>query len=176
MIYKTKTNTKMKGLYLALLPLLAAMTIISCQKTQDQQQSSEPPVEEKSQALGFDETDQPPLFAECDIEASKEEQMACFKKGIMNYMIENFKYPEKAYEESLEGKIFLQFVINTAGKVEQVDVLQNTFPEDANPSTVGEAQAYAVKLMVDLPEMLPAIKDGKKVAVQFTLPINMKLN
>lgn len=176
MIYKSKTNRHFKWAYLALVPLVSAMTLYSCDKIQEEKASAETPANATHKgAIAFIEADQPPLFENCDASASHDDQIACFQTGIINYMIDNFEYPEKAKKVGLEGKIFLQFVINQEGTVEQVDVVRNSFPENSNLEAIAEAQVYSVKLVTKIPKMIPAIKDGKKVSVKFTLPINMKL-
>ncbi len=176
MIYKQKTQKHFKWLYLALVPLLAGMTLLSCNKAKEVKAMEEPVEQKTTKAMEFGKADSPPLFENCDANAEMDIQKKCFTEGLTNYIINNFKYPDKAYEEQLEGKIFLQFVINQEGSVQEVDVLRSTFPEDANREAVAEAQVYAVKFMAALPKMAPAMKDGKKVAVKLTLPLNLKLD
>lgn len=172
MMYKSKTNRKMKSLYLALLPLLAVMIIMSCQKTEEAPMEKAPA--EKAM-LGFAEADRPPLFEQCDANAPKEEQMKCFQEGVMHYVMENFEYPESAKEQKLKGKMYVRFVINESGRVQDVDVTTR-FPDDTDPKTKGDAAVAAIRLVKALPNLAPAIRDGKKVPVSFVLPINMKLN
>jgi len=175
MIYKAKTKNKMKGLYLALLPLLAAMVIISCSK-QDEAVVNEP-TSPASEVKGFAEADQPPLFEDCDANAPKEEQLTCFQKGIYQQVFDGFKYPEKLKQVGIEGNMYVQFTIGKDGKVRDAKVVRSLPAEtDAEKEAVAEAEAQALRLVNDLPTLNPAIVEGKKAAVKFTLPFNLKLS
>ncbi|WP_417611528.1 M56 family metallopeptidase [Owenweeksia hongkongensis] len=196
MIYKSKTNRNFKWAYLALIPLLAAMTLYSCDKVKEDKSAVETPTKAEHQdAIAFTDADQPPLLENCDATASHDEQIACFQKGIIQHLIDNFKYPEKAKKAGLEGKIFVQFVVDKSGSVKEVEPVRWSFEgsshisgsPEVNPETgektwivknspeVQESLDRAVELVQKIPSMSPAIKDGKKVSIRFTLPINMKL-
>lgn len=196
MIYKSKTNRHYKWAYLALIPLLAAMTLYSCDKVQEEKATTETHIKvEHKDALAFTDADQPPLFESCDANASHDEQISCFQKGIIQHIVDNFEYPETAKKVGMEGKIFVQFVIDQAGEVQDVVPVRWRFDggshtigaPEVDPETrektwiiknspeVQESLDHAVELVKSIPVMSPAIKDGKKVAVSFTLPINMKL-
>lgn len=176
MIYKAKTNRKMKAAYLLLLPLLVVMTIMSCQKTKEAE-STTPPMEEKSEVLGFAEADQPPLFPECDANASLEEQTHCFQKGIFDHIKYNFKYPEKAEELEMEGKIYVKFIVTEGGEIDLIEIMRGLSGEtQAEIKAAKEANQRAVDLVQGLPKMAPALKEGKAVPVSFIMPINLKLS
>ncbi len=175
MIYKQKTKQHFKWLYLAIVPILAGMTLLSCDKTEEVKAET-PPVEEKTaEAIEFGQADSPPLFANCDANESKDEQIQCFQKNLMKHVQENFKYPKKAFEQKIEGKMYVHFVITESGEIEGVSV-DTRFPEDIDGITKGDAATDAIKLIHSLPKLTPAIKDGKKVSVKFTLPLNLKLD
>ncbi len=175
MIYKQKTQKHFKWLYLAFVPLLAGMTLLSCDKAKEVKALEEPMEQKTEGALSLKHADSPPLFPGCDPNASKEEQINCFQQGIMKHVQENFKYPKKAYEEKIEGKMYVHFIITKSGKTEDISV-DTKFPEDIDGVTKGDAAVDAVTLIKGLPTLAPAIKDGKKVAVKFTLPLNLKLD
>lgn len=177
MIYKQKTKKHLQWLYLALLPIFTAMFLFSCSKTE------EAPVEKKSetiteeQTLGFAEADSPPLFPDCDPNASKEEKVACFQKGIIKHVQQNFKYPEKAQELKMEGKVYVGFVVDEAGNITNTEIKRGlTANTEAEEEAVLETDEHVKGMMKSLPRLAPAIKDGKRVAVSFVLPVNMKLD
>lgn len=177
MIYKQKTKQHFKWLYLALVPLLAGITLLSCDKTKEVKGMEEPLEQNTEGALSLKHADSPPLFPGCDPNASKEEQIDCFQKGIMKHVQENFKYPKLAYERKIEGKMQVEFVIDKSGEVtnEKVKIgLESA--KDSDIAAINEAAMDAKKLIENLPKLAPAIKDGKKVAVKFTLPLNLKLD
>lgn len=176
MMYKQKTKHQFKWLYLALLPLLAGMTIVSCNKSQDQAANTAPSVPKAEVVLNLGDADSPPLFENCDAGASNEEQMSCFTKGVFRHVQENFKYPEAAYKLGLEGKMLVSFVIDQTGEVTQADISGDLVGEtEAEKAAVEEAVKAAKELIESLPKLAPAMKEGKKVSVSFKLPLNLKL-
>jgi hypothetical protein len=132
--------------------------------------------------------------------------------GIMEYrrhLAKNIIYPEKAKKEGIQGKIYIQFVIDEQGKVIP-NVLESGKiapppppPKDGAvaPRTstaegivvVGYRTVDGAKLddyteeqkqwlvdeairVIQLPyEWSPAMKDGKAVKTQWTVPIQFKL-
>lgn len=177
MIYKSKTNRHFKWAYLALVPLLAAMTLYSCDKVAEEQTVTAQH-EEKTAPESFMDVEQVPLFEGCDANLSNEDAKACFQQGLMQYIGSNFKYPKAASSLGLEGKVFVQFVIDRDASIKDVEVLRGlSFAEDnmEEKAAVDEAHEEISKLVASIPLTTPAYKDGKKVAMSFVIPINMKL-
>lgn len=170
MIYKAKTKPVMKGLYLLLIPIITIMSVVSCQKTEQEKAT-----EIKSADLGLMEADQPPLFENCNSETSKEEMINCFQSGVMTFVAENFKYPETARQTGLEGRIYVHFNVRENGETEVVGFTSKFEDQDADAQAMTDAQNFAVDLISSMPKLKPAMKDGKAVAIRMTLPIMMKL-
>ncbi len=179
MIYKGKSPRKLQWLYLLFVPLLAGMTAVSCSKAKPistQEKATE--TEQNAEAFPINEADQMPLFAWCDENASKEEQMECFQKGVLNHVKENFKYPKSAKNLKAEGRILTRFVIGKDGKIRDAQVLRGlpTDTEDDAKNAAGqEANEEAINLVNTLPNLTPARKNGQEIAVSFVLPIMMRL-
>ena len=171
MIYKAKTKPIMKGLYFLLIPLIAVMSITSCQKTEDSQVK-----DTKASEVALDQVDLPPLFPGCDPDVGKDEMTTCFKQMLANYVGENFRYPASAQEAGLEGKIFVEFNINKEGVVKVVGYKSNFEEDEANAQARADAENFAVDLVAAMPKMdQPAFVDGKPVPITMTLPIMLKL-
>lgn len=177
MLYKNESPKWLKVSYLAVLPLVFAMTLHACNKAPE---SVEATNVSKAQALNLSQVDAVPLFDNCDKNASKDDKKACFAQGIQNFIIENLKYPKDAYELGVEGKIFINFVIDEKGKVTEVALKRGiATEEDASPEFKLAAKSmedYSITLIQSLPEFNPAKKDAKDVAMEFTLPISFKLS
>ena len=98
------------------------------------------------------------------------EQNASFQGGDINtfkeWLMSQVKYPESARELGVEGKVILQFVVNTKGDVEQVRVLR---------SVDLTCDAEAVKAIKASPKWVPAKQSGKLVKQQFVIPVVFKL-
>jgi hypothetical protein len=172
MLYKTKTNTRMKWAYLLLIPALTLGTLYSCSKS-----TAEGAVDPKdNKVMDFAVVDHPPLTPNCDPQAAKEEQQICFQQGLINGFSENFSYPKSASKAGVEGRVFLQFIINKQGKIVNPQIMRSieaTSPEAEQ--VVEDINTETVRALSALPDFIPAQFNGTPVAVQFTLPISLKL-
>ena len=86
--------------------------------------------------------------------------------GLVKYLGKKVKYPNIAKENGLEEKIYIRFCVTKKGKVERVSVLRGTEPI---------LYKEALRVIKSLPEWEPGEKNGLKVNVWYTVPINFKL-
>lgn len=86
---------------------------------------------------------------------------------LRKYINQNVKYPEIAKENGIQGRVFIQFVVNKKGRVEQVKVVRGVDPS---------LDKEAVRVIESLPPWKPGSQRGKAVRVSFTVPINYQLN
>ncbi len=97
------------------------------------------------------------------------EEMPMFPGGLSalkSYIYDNVKYPEKARREGIEGKVTVDFVINTTGDVEDVSVSQSTY--------AGFDKA-AMDVFKDMPRWEPGKQRGHPVKVKLSIPVEFKL-
>ena len=87
--------------------------------------------------------------------------------ALRKYIAENVKYPEIAKENGLSGKVFVQFVINQRGEVENVKIARGIDPA---------LDKEAIRVVQSLPKFKPGSQRGKPVKVNYTVPINFQLN
>jgi len=98
------------------------------------------------------------------------ENMPEFPGGDMalrKYIAQNVVYPEIAKENGLSGKVFVQFVINQKGEVENVKIARGVDPT---------LDKEAIRVVQNLPKWKPGSQRGKPVKVSYTVPINFQLN
>lgn len=88
------------------------------------------------------------------------------EEGLLKFVTENTKYPEVAKEKKIQGKVYVQFVINREGNVEDVKLAKGVDP------LLDEAAMNIVKSM---PQWKPGKQRGQYVKVSFTIPINFQL-
>ena len=97
------------------------------------------------------------------------EEQAEFPGGMeamYAYIVKNLKYPEAAKEKGIEGRVFVQFVIEKDGSISNVKILRG----------IGGGCDEAAKEMVEkMPKWKPGKQKGKPVRFQFTLPIKFEL-
>ncbi len=119
----------------------------------------------------YNKVDQMPRFGQgCDYtDMSDEDAQNCSKTQLLTYIYKNLTYPEEARKNGIEGMNVVQMAITKEGKLTDVKLLRN----------IGGRTDNAVLMMLDKMNAditwEPGIKDGKKVAVKYTLPIRFRL-
>jgi protein TonB len=76
------------------------------------------------------------------------------------------KYPELASEMGEQGIVYVKFVVNKDGSIEQVSIRKGV--SDA-------LDKEAIRVVKAMPKWAPGEQAGKPVRVSFTLPISFKL-
>ena len=97
------------------------------------------------------------------------EEMPQFPGGeqaMMKFIAENVKYPEKAKEEGVMGRVFIGFVVERDGSVNEVRVLRGIG---------GGCDEEAVRVISAMPKWKPGMQDGKAVRVRYQIPIHFKI-
>ncbi len=77
----------------------------------------------------------------------------------------NLVYPETARQEKIEGRVIVQAVIDESGDVVSTEVIKSIHPD---------MDKAAVKAIEET-KWEPALKDGKPVKVQVSMPVGFKL-
>ncbi len=97
-------------------------------------------------------------------------QMPHFPGGdgaLMRFINDNLKYPPEAFENRIEGKVIIQFVVTKTGKVGQVRVAR---------AVNRYLDREAIRLCKMLPDFTPGRNAlGEPVSVWYTLPVSFKL-
>lgn len=176
MIYKNKSPKWQRALYLSFLPLMVGMTLLACNKTDST--IAETPTEK---VLNASEVDYFPRTSEC-ADATKEASMMCFQQAIMKHVSENLSYPEEAKKLGMEGKIYVGFVVSAEGHVSEVEIKRGLAPAEGASFSAEQykasesANSQIITLLQGVPAFeKSAIKEGNAVAMEFTLPIALKL-
>ena len=87
-------------------------------------------------------------------------------KALMEYLSTNIKYPEADINISIQGKVYIQFVVLKTGAISDVNVLRGVSKE------LDDEAKRVVRMM---PNWIPAIQNNVKVNSRVTIPINFKL-
>jgi hypothetical protein len=131
------------------------------------------------------------------------EQMPVFPGGmeaLSKFIATNVTYPKDALDKKVQGKVFVQFVVDKSGKVVTNSNSFKVFDKDNKESSViGEVTVVgykpaegspgenveqyvellkkeAVRVISTMPDFeKPGIQKGENVAVVFTIPINFVL-
>lgn len=101
------------------------------------------------------------------------EEMPSFKKkgldGLKEYLQKNIIYPKDAIDSNIQGKVFVSFIIDTSGKIRDSKILRS-------PQNCKALEIEALRVVNKMPKWNPGKDKGKKVEVQFNLPINFSLD
>ena len=97
------------------------------------------------------------------------EEMPAFPGGeakLMEYVAKNVKYPQIARETGVQGRVYVNFVVEPDGSVSNVSVLRGIG---------GGCDEEAVRVVKNMPKWKPGKQRGKAVRVSYMLPVNFKL-
>lgn len=83
-------------------------------------------------------------------------------QNFLNYVAKNYRTPE---EEGLNGKVFVTFVVEKDGSLTDIRVIR-----DIGYGTGAEA----IRVLKRSPKWTPGEQNGKKVRVQYSLPITIR--
>ena len=93
------------------------------------------------------------------------EEPPMFPGGIgelMKYLQQNIKYPKECREKGIQGRVIVQFVVNTDGSIGNLNVIK---PINS------ELDKEALRVVAEMPNWIPGRQRGKPVRVRFTIPI-----
>jgi len=97
------------------------------------------------------------------------EQMPEFPGGesaLPAFLGKEIKYPDEAIKNGIQGKVYVTFVVGSDGSVKNAKIARGVDPL---------LDAEAIRVVNEMPKWKPGKQSGKDVAVQFTIPINFKL-
>jgi protein TonB len=91
------------------------------------------------------------------------------REGLLKYLATNIQYPSSALKNKLQGKCFVQFVVERSGYVTNPKVMRGV-PD------CPECDYEALRVVRTMPQWKPGEVDGKPVRSSFNLPIAFKLD
>lgn len=86
--------------------------------------------------------------------------------AMMKFIADNLKYPASAQDSGIQGRVSVQFVINTDGSVTAVEVIRGI-------DTALDKEA--IRIVKSMPKWKPGMQRGKAVRVKYTMPIVFRL-
>ena len=98
------------------------------------------------------------------------EEMPEFPGGmakLADYLSKNIKYPQMARESGIQGRVFVNFVVEPDGHVSNVNVMR---------SLGGGCDEEAMRVVKAMPKWKAGKQRGKPVRVSYILPVNFQLH
>nr|WP_295926145.1 TonB family protein [uncultured Dyadobacter sp.] len=97
------------------------------------------------------------------------EQRPAFPGGneaLMQYLLQNLKYPEVARRANVEAIALVSFTVDKAGDIRNAKSLKN----------IGYGiDKEALRVVNEMPRWNPAVQNGKPVEMEYTLEVNFKI-
>ncbi|WP_437397306.1 energy transducer TonB [Flagellimonas lutimaris] len=103
-----------------------------------------------------------PVFPGCEDLQTQAERKECFNEKVQEHIKKNFKYPPSALEMHITGRVYVQFVIDSHGRVSGI--------QKRGPDRLLEDEAE--RIIASLPKVKPGEQRGKAVNVKYSIPIN----
>ncbi len=86
--------------------------------------------------------------------------------AFYQYVNDNIQYPRQAQTMRIEGRVFVQFVVNKDGNLTDIEVIRGIG---------GGCDEEAVRVLENAPRWQPGKQRGRPVRVKMVLPITFKL-
>ena len=97
------------------------------------------------------------------------EEMPEFPDGqlaLRKFIAQSIKYPVQAQEKGIQGKVYVNFVVEKDGSVGALKIARGVDPY---------LDAEAMRVVGSLPKWIPGKQKGETVRVSYTIPINFVL-
>ena len=88
------------------------------------------------------------------------------KDSLGQYLARNLQYPRLAAENGIQGMVAIKFVIEKDGHVGAINLVRDIG---------GGCGQEAKRLVENMPKWTPGRKNGKKVRVEYLLPVKFRL-
>lgn len=88
------------------------------------------------------------------------------QEGFRSYIAKNLRFPTIAQENGIQGRVYVQFAVNSKGQVVDVKIARSVDPA---------LDAEAMRVIKSSPPWTPGKQRGQPVKVQFTFPVNFVL-
>jgi len=88
-------------------------------------------------------------------------------EAMFGFIMENLRYPQKARESRIEGRVIINFTVKTDGSVADVETMRGIG---------GGCDEEAVRVVKLMPKWKPGEDQGKKINVSMILPVKFTLD
>jgi len=97
------------------------------------------------------------------------EDMPTFGNGdqdLFDYILANTEYPQTAIDDSIQGKVYIQLVINEDGSVSDAKVMRGLRYD---------IDQECIRVIENMPKWEPGKQRGKPVKTRYTIPFSFRL-
>lgn len=161
MIQKNKSKKSSLLKYLLSAPLFVLMLILSSATINHDPAKLQPSSLESNEFI-FPQNSQDKVFTEV-------EHAPSYPGGLDNlykFLATNIHYPAEMREKKVEGKVVIGFIVEEDGSLSNIKILREPGYGSGKES---------VRVMKLSQKWIPGVQNGKKVRVQYSLPITFTL-
>jgi TonB family protein len=163
MMNKKQTSKRSVWKYALLLPVAAGLIMLNT-TIQTTAQTKSPKLSLQDKSVRIVETQEIEVYDHVE----KMPQFPGGVKAMMQFLMDNIKYPEEAQKKKIEGPVIVQFVVKADGSMTD-PVIKRSLNKVCDDE--------ALRVIKAMPKWTPGTdKDGKAVAVRYTMPILFRLN
>jgi protein TonB len=111
----------------------------------------------------------PPPVEETTYDLAAVQEQPDFPGGMQKmykYLQDNTKYPDMEFDAGIQGKVYVEFVVDKDGSVEDVKIRRGVSPG---------LDKEALRAVKSMPKWSPGKMNGKPVKCRFTIPVDFKL-
>lgn len=112
--------------------------------------------------IPFSVVDEVPVYLGCE---GDDDKRGCFWESIREHIRKNFRYPEEAQKQEIQGKVDVKFIMDKAGNITSIYT--------RGPHKLLEKEAERMIGLV--PNVKPGVHKGEKANVSYSIPITFKL-
>lgn len=87
-------------------------------------------------------------------------------EALMTYLQQHIRYPQQARDANIEGKVYVNFVVEADGSISFIKILRDIG---------GGCGQEVVRVVKSMPRWIPGEVQGKPVRSQFNLPVEFRL-
>ena len=121
----------------------------------------------KNAVYDISRVDESPQIQNCNY-STKLSQFHCFKTKVILHVLNTFKYPELSRKFGVEGKVYINLVIEKNGSLGIINI--------AKSSGSIHLDNEAIRVIQSLPKIIPAKLNGEPDRMSYTVPINCTLS
>ncbi|MCF0064334.1 TonB family protein [Dyadobacter chenwenxiniae] len=161
MIYKNRTSKWMISTYVIALALIGstALFVAGCEQTE--QYEAEIAAINKQKA-----EESSPINGKVFTVVEEQPEFPGGNEEMFKFLGRKIKYPTKAANANVQGKVILQFIVTVEGDVRDIKVLKG----------IGSGcDEEAARVLALFPKWKPGRQNGKPVNVKYHLPVNFQL-
>lgn len=103
------------------------------------------------------------LYTKCDVNP----EFPGGLDGFYRFLGNNFRYPDRAREMNIQGRVIISFIVNESGRPDSFTVAKSVSPE---------IDQEAIRVLSLSPKWKPGFYDGKPIPVMYSIPINLTLS